>query len=201
MMAALELRDPEPATRAAEMARFDRNYARHPRAALGHVLPGALFLALAPLQFRGRLRARHPRLHRWTGRALLLAALASTGSALFFGLRTPFAGMAEAVPISIFGAVFLFALARAYAAIRAREVARHREWMIRAFAVAVGIATVRVVGFVLDLALTPLGVPVMTGFVMALWVGWVSSVVTAEAWIRHTRGPAPVAVAARAAAA
>jgi uncharacterized membrane protein len=200
-MAALGLPDPDRATRAAEMERFDRNFAGHPGVARGHVLPGALFLALAPLQFWGRLRTRHPRVHRWTGRVLLLAALVSTGSALFFGLRTPFGGVAETIPISLAAVLFLFALARATVAIRARDVARHREWMIRAFALAVGIATVRVVGLVLDLTLTPLGVPLMTGFVMALWVGWVVSVATAEAWIRHTRGPAPMAVAARAAAA
>jgi uncharacterized membrane protein len=187
MMAALGLPDPQPLARQAEMVRFDGNYARHPRLALGHVLPGALFLALAPLQFARGLRARRPRVHRWMGRGLLVVAFTSTACALYFGLTTPFGGAAEMVPITLFGALFLFSLGRAWAAIRARDVARHREWMIRAFAVAIGIATVRLVGLVLDLALTPLGVPVVTGFVVTLWIGWTLTLAAAEHWIRATR--------------
>jgi uncharacterized membrane protein YozB (DUF420 family) len=51
--------------------------------------------------------------------------------------------------------VFAVALGRGWRAIRHGDVEAHREWMIRAFAVCAGIATVRIVMAALDLWLTP----------------------------------------------
>jgi len=84
------------------------------------------------------------------------------------------------------GGLFL-ALARAVAAIRAGRVAAHREWMIRAFAVALGISTVRLVAAALDLVVSPYGVPLAPLFVASLWIGWGVTVAAAELWIRYTR--------------
>jgi uncharacterized membrane protein len=58
-------------------------------------------------------------------------------------------------------------------AIRRHQVACHREWMIRAFALAIGISVVRVVGAAVDLALTPVGVRPAEIFVISIWAGWV----------------------------
>lgn len=81
----------------------------------------------------------------------------------------------------------------AVVAIRRGQVARHREWMIRAFAVALGISTVRVVGTVFDVALTPAGVPPPEVFVLSLWTGWTLTLAAAEAWIRYTRAAPAIA--------
>ena len=106
----------------------------------------------------------------------------------YFGLLMPFGGAAEAAAIVVFGGILLVSVTLAVVAIRRGDVARHREWMIRAFAVAVGIATVRVVGMGLDVALTPAGVGPADVFVLSLWTGWILTVAGAEAWIRYTRG-------------
>ncbi|HVE65586.1 MAG TPA: hypothetical protein VNC59_03320 [Thermoanaerobaculia bacterium] len=45
------------------------------------------------------------------------------------------------------------------------------EWMIRAFAIVLGISTVRVVGMLFDVALTPTGVSPRAVFVLSLWTG------------------------------
>jgi uncharacterized membrane protein len=200
LLAALEITDPHAAARPAEAARFDGSFAAHPVLARLHVVLGAVFLLLAPLQFAARVRARHLTLHRWSGRALLVAALVSTVSSLYFGLVIPFAGPAESVAIALFAALFLFALGRAYHAIRRRDVARHREWMIRAFAVAIGISTVRLVSLPLDPVLTAAGFTAAGVFLVSIWTGWLLTVAVAEAWIRHTRtAPPPVRAAAAAA--
>jgi uncharacterized membrane protein len=187
VMRALGLSDPDKALRAAEVARFDSNFAVHPGAALLHVVPGGLFLALAPLQFSARIRARHARVHRLSGRVLVAAGLVSAASGFYFGLLMPFAGPPEAAAIAVFGVLFALALVRGVLAIRRGDPAAHREWMIRALAVALGISTVRLFGIVLDLALSPAGVPPATVFVGSLWLGWLATVVAAEAWIRRTR--------------
>jgi uncharacterized membrane protein len=181
------LHDPLAAERPAELDRFDRPFAVHPGMTLLHVLPGGAFLTLALLQFSSRVRNRHIQLHRWTGRALLVTACAVASSALYFGLLMPYGGPAESVPIALFSALFLLALSRAFLAIRRHQVARHREWMIRAFAIALAISTVRVVAGAFDFLLTPAGVHPGPIFVLSIWTGWIVTVAAAELWIRRTR--------------
>lgn len=179
--------DPFAPQRAAELRRFDGRFASHPLLTLLHILPGGVFLILAVFQFSSRIRNRHIRFHRWSGRVLVLAAFVAGLTALYFGLVLPFGGRSEALPIAVFGCLFLIAISRAFIAIRRHQVFRHREWMIRAFAIAIAISTVRVVGAVLDVALTPAGVPPVEIFVLSLWTGWIVTLGAAELWIRYTR--------------
>jgi uncharacterized membrane protein len=188
VLAALDREDPLARERAAEIDRFDRRFGGDRLMTMLHILPGGLILLLAPFQFSPRIRNRHIRFHRWSGRVLVGSALVSALAGFYFGLRMPYGGAAEAAAIVLFGAILLAAVTRAVVAIRRGDVARHREWMIRAFAVAVGIATIRVVGMVLDVLLTPSGVGPADAFVLSLWTGWILTLAAAEAWIRYTRG-------------
>src|SRR5688500_15060775 len=83
---------------------------RHPTATLLHVLPAALLVILAPLQFSRRIRSRHIRWHRWSGRVIVAIAIPVGLSGLFFGLLMPFGGTLEASGIAVFGVLFLFSL-------------------------------------------------------------------------------------------
>lgn len=157
---------------------------RHPTATLLHVLPAALLVILAPLQFSRRIRSRHIQWHRWSGRVIVVIAIPVGISGLFFGLLMPFAGTLEASAIAAFGGVFLFSLMRAFIAIRKGDVARHREWMIRMFSVVLGVSTVRIAGTLLAV-LTREGPEAWFGH--SIWIGFGSTVAVAELWIRHTR--------------
>lgn len=186
-LSALNVNDPFLAERAHEVRRFDGRFAAHPLLALLHVLPGGLLLALGPLQFSRRIRNRHVRFHRGSGRLLVLATLIVVGTALYFGLLMPYGGASEALATALFGGFGLVAVIRAYLAIRRRQVARHREWMIRAFAVAIGVSAIRVVGALLDPVLTSAGYRAPQIFALSLWSGWLLTLGTAELWIRSTR--------------
>ena len=177
----------DPAARMREITEFDGPFARHPVAARLHTIGGAAFLLLAPLQFMAPLRRRFVRLHRWMGRTLLMIGLPIGVSGLYFGLLMPFAGPLEAVVVALAGGLFLFSMGRAFLAIRAGDVERHREWMIRAFATAIGISTVRVTGGMLDGALTPYGYSVRQILGISLWLGWLLTLAAAEVWIRRSR--------------
>ena len=181
------LTDPFAATRAQDLRIADGHFAAHPLLTRVHILFGAVFLLFAPLQFSSRLRARNIRLHRWSGRILLPLAVTSVVTSLYFGIVIPFGGPLEAVAIGLFGGLFLVSASRAFAAIRRRDVTRHREWMIRTFAIALAISTVRLIGAPVDLILTPAGLRPPMVFVVAMWTGWVITVAVAELWIRHTR--------------
>ena len=192
----LDREDPFAAERVEELERFDGRFGAHPLRTQLHVLPGSIFLVLALLQFSPRIRSRHIRFHRYAGRFLMLVGLVTTMTALYFGLLMPYGGSGEAAIIGLVSILFLASMIRAYLAIRRHQVARHREWMIRAFAVAIGVSVVRVVAAVLDGALTPAGVRPAEVFVASLWAGWGITLGAAELWIRYTRPNAGTVAAA-----
>jgi uncharacterized membrane protein len=172
---------------------FDSRYAAHPALTSLHVVPGLVFMVLAPLQFVASIRSRHLAVHRWTGRLLLGAGTAFGVSGLVLGLVMPFGGGMEASATAVFASLFLIALAVGFVNVRRGRVERHREWMIRMFSLGLGVSTIRlVVG--LFLAFGHRGTPRVFG--LAFWIGWAVSLAGAEAWIRHTR---PRAAQARAA--
>ena len=61
--------------------------------------------------------------------------------------------------------------------------------MIRAFAIAIGTSSVRVVLLVLDLTITPAGFAPRDAFVLSIWIGWIVTLGAAELWISYTRPP------------
>lgn len=187
LMESLERNDPHAEERAADAAWLDRRFADRPVATMLHLLPGGIFLLLAPLQFSARLRRRHIRLHRWSGRLIVVAAIIGGVAGMYFGILMPYAGWGETVAIVIFGGLFLAAAVLGYVAIRRRQVARHREWMIRLFALGIAISTVRILLVLLDYLFTPAGLAPRHVFVLGVWAGWIITLAAGELWIRRTR--------------
>ncbi len=170
----------------AMLAEVDNKYGNHRFTTLLHIVPGGIFLPLAPIQFIPAIRNRYLRAHHWLGRALMIAVLVSGAAGMFFGVFHPIGGMREAVGIVIFGAFLFVCVIRAYIAIRRGQVERHREWMIRAFAVALAISTVRVVATGLDFT-GAWGDDPRQQFAVSIWSGWLITMAVAELWIRYTR--------------
>ena len=173
---------------AAEFARIDESFARYPAVTLLHVVPGGLFLLLAPLQLVRGIRRRFPAWHRWSGRALLVTGTVTALTGMFFGILMPFGGAGEALIIAIVGTLFLVAAFNAWRAIRRRDVTTHRRWMLRAFAVMLGVPLTRVIGTPIDIAFVGSGLAPGPVFVIDLWVAWAIAIGGAEWWIRRRRG-------------
>jgi uncharacterized membrane protein len=171
-------------------ASLDAGFARHALLTLVHILPGALFLVLTPLQFLPRIRAKHLQVHRWMGRVLVVSGLIIGTTALVMSYMMNIGGPNETAATTLFGILFLFCLIKAYLHIRRKEVARHREWMIRAYAVGLGVATTRpIVGmFFAFRRLTP-----HEFFGIAFWLGFTTTFLVGEWWIDYTRSHAPQA--------
>lgn len=175
---------------------IESRYQRHAVLMLFHVAPAFVFMLLGPFQFITRLRSRHIRLHRWSGRVFVASGMLVGTSAVVMPFRFPLiSGTSETVPILAFGCFFLFALAKAFLHIRRRQVALHREWMIRAFGIGLGIAADRPVDTAF-FVFTRL--PLREHFAIALWISLCTLALAAEAWIRYTRGASrPLSLAAR----
>jgi uncharacterized membrane protein len=165
-------------------ASLDAGFARHKTLTLIHILPGALFLILAAIQFMPGVRRKHLQFHRWSGRFLVVIGLIIGASALVMSYKMNIGGPNETAATTLYAIVFLFCLLKAYLLIRRKEIARHREWMIRAYAVGLGVATTRpVVGaFFAFRKLTP-----HEFFGIAFWLGFTTTFMAAEAWIDYTR--------------
>ena len=84
------------------------------------------------------------------------------------------------------GPYTLFCLYKAYSNIRARNFGEHREWMIRTFALMLGVATQRVLMIILTV-LTGIGREPMFASVMI--AGMIINIVVAEYWIALTKTP------------
>jgi len=168
----------------AQFAGLDDIFARHAVLTMIHIVPGLLFVTLGPLQFNATLRSRHLRWHRASGRVYLVSAYIIGVSALIMSFVVPaIGGLNQAAATSFFSIFFLFALSKALWHVLHREIALHREWMIRAFSIGLAVATIRpIVGiFFATSRLTP-----REFFGIAFWIGFVVHLIVAEAWIRQT---------------
>jgi uncharacterized membrane protein len=168
-------------------APLDAAFARYAPLTMLHIVPGLIFVVLGPLQFVKSLRTRRPQAHRRIGRIVLTSGLVTGVTALAMTTQMAIGGATERAATALFGVLFLFALARAFACIRRRHVALHREWMIRAFSLGIAVATVRpIVGaFFATQSLTHLTPPEFFG--IAFWLGFTLHLIAAEAWINYTR--------------
>jgi uncharacterized membrane protein len=109
-----------------------------------HILSAAVFAVLGAFQFSTAFRRRRPGWHRAAGRLLVAAGLLVGLSALWMTLfyaRAPGSGDLLYAFRLLFGSAMLGSIVLAFAAIRRHDVQRHRAWMMRAYAIALGAGT------------------------------------------------------------
>lgn len=141
--------------------------ARVPVQALAHMLIAPIALFLGPFQFFGRLRARYPRAHRWSGR-VYVTACAAAGIA---GLATsPYAsgGPVAGLGFGILAVLWVGTTLGAWRAAMQRRFALHRLLMRFSYAMTFGAVTLRLqipIGFAL-------GYPSYSA--MSVWLAYTS---------------------------
>jgi len=159
-----------------------------------HVVLGAAYLALAIPQFLPGVRARRPGAHRILGRGAAAAGIVAGTTALIMMVLFPFSGSATMLAAGPFACLFVFSLARGVLLARRGRYPEHREWMIRAFAIGTGIATMRLIF-----------VPALFAFgeatderarwlsVVSFGIAFAMHSAVAELWIRRSRSNSPIA--------
>lgn len=163
---------------------IEHGYALKPWLTLIHILPGVVFLVLGALQFVKKIRNNQISFHRWSGRVYLILGIIIGVSAIIMSYTIRYGGYIETAAVSVFGSFFLFSLVKAYLHIRRKEFAVHREWMIRAYAIGLAVATMRpVIG--LFFAFSEMKFHEFFGIVF--WIAFILHTLVAEWWIRFTR--------------
>lgn len=168
-------------------AALDEGFALHRSLTLMHVIPGFLFMVLGPLQFAKNIRSGHLRFHRWSGRIFVACGVIIGFTAICMSFTMSIGGLNQAAATLLFAVLFLFSLVKAFLHIRRREIPQRREWMLRAFAIGLAVATIRpIVGIFFATSrlthLTP-----RDFFGTAFWLGFTLQLIAAEAWIHYTR--------------
>ncbi|MQA97457.1 MAG: DUF2306 domain-containing protein [Streptosporangiales bacterium] len=163
-----------------------------------HVFTALVALVLGPLQFVPAIRARR-RVHRAIGRSYLLAgvlpsALTAIPVALLSGRLVTQIGLV--IPAVLWLVTGWLALQAA----RRRDFARHREWMMRNYALTFLAVTSRIVVPLLLLAQLPFSDTLSRDSIAAgaqsmipigQVLGWVINLIIAEILIRRRRPAAP----------
>jgi hypothetical protein len=103
-----------------------------------HFVMGTVLVLAWPILLSARVRTRHRKVHRWTGRIYVVAGfLAGAGGMLFIVTHGTFS-RAAGIAFGLWGAVMMLSSIMAYVHARARRFDRHRAWAIRLFAVVLG---------------------------------------------------------------
>ncbi len=170
---------------------FDGRYVQFSLVSWMHLIPGLLIFGLGPLQFIRPIRKKYINFHRWSGRVWLTAGAIAAFSGGFIGIFQPFAGVDgqgfnESMATVFFAIYTLFCMYKAYTSIRARKFGIHREWMIRSWALMLGIATERVI---LGILMSTTGIDIAVLFGTTFWMAAVINISVSEIWINLTRTP------------
>jgi len=150
-----------------------------------HAVGGCLLLVLGALQFAAPLRARYPRWHRWAGRVAVAAGLTAALSGLWMTQTFPaeprnpdiFYGFRM-----MFGLGWILCLILGLRAALLRDIAGHRAWMMRGYAIALGAGTT-VLTFGFWLLIGGSDTPLESTWTQTS--AWLINLAVAEAFIRR----------------
>jgi uncharacterized membrane protein len=150
-----------------------------------HIVGASLFCVLGALQFAPGLRRRRIGWHRAAGRLVVPCGLAAALSGLWMTLfypRPPGDGLLLEGFRLLFGTGMTLSIVLGFVAILQRDVARHRAWMTRGYAIGLGAGT-QVLTNVPWLLLV--GAPGELTRALLMAAGWLINLAVAERVIRR----------------
>lgn len=153
-----------------------------------HIVGATIFCLLGALQFSTSLRRRawHRRTGRLVAPAGIVAALSGLWMAVFYDLPASDNDVLMAIRLVV-GTGMVLALVVAVVAVRRRDFERHRDWMMRGYAIGIGAGTQVLTTLPWVLTFGQPSPMVRAGLMGA---GWAINLAVAEWFIR--RRPAPV---------
>ena len=161
-----------------------------------HVVTAGVAILLGGAQLVPRIRARR-HVHRWLGRVFLglgSVAFVVTGLPLALTAESAFARVGLTVPVLLWPVLAV----TGWRAIRRRDVAAHRAWMTRLYALTFFAVTARMVVPLLLLLQLPWILTTYDGDVgrvvdrtvpVGQWLGWIIDLAVAEGALRRRRSP------------
>lgn len=155
---------------------------------VSHIAGALAYMLLGATQFSPAIRRRWPAWHRLAGRLALVGAALVVVSALWLTVAyaTPsFGGLVLAGLRLAVASAMAASIALGLAAVLAGQIARHREWMIRAYALGIGAATQMLVLMVAEMISG--GAPTELNRALLMGLAWGINLTVAEWSIRRGR--------------
>ena len=149
-----------------------------------HALASGTALLIGPLQFIRRIRADQPRVHRTIGAVYLLAVLIGSVMALAAAIIST-SGWTAQVGFVVLDAFWAYTGVQAFRAVRAREYAAHRIWMIRNYSATFAAVLLRIF-LILQMTLAPVfNLPLRheAAYDVSVWGSITVSILVAELFI------------------
>lgn len=148
-----------------------------------HVLFGPLALIIGPLQFLPKFRARNLTLHRLMGKIYVICCLLGAIAGFVIAFFT-YGGWTSTLGFGLLGVLWFYTTLQAWLSIRKKEVAEHRVWMHRSFALTMSAVTLRLWFPVLQMA----GLDFTLSYQIVAWLCWVPNLLLMEWIMRHWKG-------------
>ncbi len=165
-----------------------QTYIDHRIGISSHIIGGMIAMALGPFQFIAGLRQRWPSLHRGIGR-VYLSACAVGGIAGLYMAYYAHGGFPAELGFGMLAVAWLTSAVMALIRIRARNIAAHREWVLRSYALTFAAVTLRIYlavhGTLLEAEVIDL--PFTEMYIAVAWICWVPNLLAAECYIGFTR--------------
>jgi hypothetical protein len=173
-----------------QLQALDAAFAARKFLTLAHIVPALAFVLILPAWFWRRARANAP-LHRRITIVLLIIGAIVGITALPLSAH-PIGGLTEQSATLLYDAIFLFSLARAAAAFFTQDRQTHCLWMTRAIAVVLGIAATRPVMGIFFATQSRTHLSPHQFFGIAFWIGFTSTFLAGELYLRKPKTLAPV---------
>jgi len=154
-----------------------------------HVVAAAAYIVLGAFQFVPSLRRRMPGWHRRVGRLLVGSGLVAALSGLWMTQFYQFPDHDGALVYGfrlLFGSLMAISIVLGLTTIRRREIARHRAWMMRGYALGLGAGTQVVTLLIGEIVL---GAPGEVARGLLMGAGWAINLALAEWIIRRPPSP------------
>lgn len=148
-----------------------------------HITGGIFAIIIGAFQLNSRLRARFLSAHRWLGRLYLAAVFVGGTAGLYLSLES-FGGLVTHFGFGLMAVCWLGTTFAAYFSIRQRDLAAHRVWMLRSYALTLAALTLRIYLPLSQIA----GIGFEPAYQAISWLCWVPNLLIVE-WFILSRRP------------
>lgn len=157
---------------------FNIHFETVPWGARLHIVAAGLVLILGAFQFHSGLRNPCKTLHRYCGRAYIsLVLIAAVGGLVLAGHTH--GGPATKLGFALLATIWFYSSLMAWLAVRAGNIALHRQWIIRSYALTFAGVTLRIQLVILQAVI---GMSFEEAYAIVAWFSWIPNLLVAE-WI------------------
>ncbi len=148
-----------------------------------HVITSCLVLPAGFTQFSNYILVNQKKVHRFIGKLYVIVILFLSGPSGFIMGIYANGGIPSKIAFIALSIFWIYTTFQAYSSIKKNEIQKHRQFVIRSFALTLSAITLRAWKYVIVLIFRP---QPMDAYMIVAWLGWVPNLIVAEMIIQKT---------------